>query len=113
GTISHTLKEDGSKYRLKFMLDKKELSLTLDDFRTIFRLPQANDDNHNSFVPPPSFSDMVSFYKQQLGFTMELRHFLSSFNDNWSSCSNHDKTLCKNFQVALTTRVTDGSTTPL
>ncbi|GJX10922.1 hypothetical protein Tco_0200781 [Tanacetum coccineum] len=36
----HTLKEDGSKYRLKFMLDKKELSLTLDDFRTIFHLPQ-------------------------------------------------------------------------
>ncbi|GKB61726.1 retrovirus-related pol polyprotein from transposon TNT 1-94 [Tanacetum coccineum] len=35
----HTLKEDGSKYRLKFMLDKKELSLTLDDFRTIFHLP--------------------------------------------------------------------------
>ncbi|GJQ92715.1 retrovirus-related pol polyprotein from transposon TNT 1-94 [Tanacetum coccineum] len=35
----HTLKEDGLKYRLKFMLDKKELSLTLDDFRTIFHLP--------------------------------------------------------------------------
>ncbi|GJS88687.1 retrovirus-related pol polyprotein from transposon TNT 1-94 [Tanacetum coccineum] len=35
----HTLKEDGSKYRLKFMLDKKELTLTLDDFRTIFHLP--------------------------------------------------------------------------
>ncbi|GJR99696.1 hypothetical protein Tco_0316205 [Tanacetum coccineum] len=69
----HTLKEDGSKYRLRFMLDKKELSLTLDDFRTIFHLPQANDNNHNSFVPPPSFSDMVPFYKQQLGFTMELK----------------------------------------
>ncbi|GKB00461.1 hypothetical protein Tco_0828454 [Tanacetum coccineum] len=55
----HTLKEDGSKYRLKFMLDKKELSLTLDDFRTIFHLPHANDNNHNSFVPPPSFSDML------------------------------------------------------
>ncbi|GKB87936.1 hypothetical protein Tco_0960208 [Tanacetum coccineum] len=53
----HTLKEDGSKYRLKFMLDKKELTLTLDDFRTIFHLPQATDNNHNSFVPPPSFSD--------------------------------------------------------
>nr|GEU32285.1 retrovirus-related Pol polyprotein from transposon TNT 1-94 [Tanacetum cinerariifolium] len=37
----HTLKEDGSKYRLKFMLDRKEFSLTLDDFRTIFHLPQA------------------------------------------------------------------------
>ncbi|GKC58882.1 hypothetical protein Tco_1086480 [Tanacetum coccineum] len=69
----HTLKEDGSKYRLRFMLDKKELSLTLDDFRTIFHLPQANDNNHNSFVLPLSFSDMVPFYKQQLGFTMELK----------------------------------------
>ncbi|GJX01861.1 hypothetical protein Tco_0185774 [Tanacetum coccineum] len=69
----HTLKEDGSKYRLKFMLDKKELSLTLDDFRTIFHLPHANDNNHNSFMPPPSFLDMVPFYKQQLGFTMELK----------------------------------------
>ncbi|GKA42683.1 hypothetical protein Tco_0735343 [Tanacetum coccineum] len=69
----HTLKEDGSTYRLKFMLDKKELSLTLDDFRTIFHLPHANDNNHNSFMPPPSFSDMVPFYKQQLGFTMKLK----------------------------------------
>ncbi|GJT45511.1 hypothetical protein Tco_0954226 [Tanacetum coccineum] len=69
----HTLKEDGSKYRLRFMLDKKELSLTLDDFRTIFHLPHELKHNHNSFVPPPSFSDMVPFYKQQLGFTMELK----------------------------------------
>ncbi|GJS29947.1 hypothetical protein Tco_0490567 [Tanacetum coccineum] len=35
----HTLKEDGSKYRLSFMLGTKELTLTLDDFRTIFQLP--------------------------------------------------------------------------
>ncbi|GJW88163.1 hypothetical protein Tco_0163503 [Tanacetum coccineum] len=34
----HTLREDGSKYRLKFMLDRKELTFTLDDFRTIFHL---------------------------------------------------------------------------
>ncbi|GKB31341.1 hypothetical protein Tco_0870742 [Tanacetum coccineum] len=53
----HTLKEDGSKYRLTFMLDKKELSLTLDDFRTIFHLPQATDNNHDSCVPTPSFLD--------------------------------------------------------
>ncbi|GKA23693.1 hypothetical protein Tco_0709726 [Tanacetum coccineum] len=74
----HTLKEDGSKYRLRFMLDKKEISLTLDDFRTIFHLPQANDNNHNLFVPPPSFSDIVLFYKQQLGFTMELKTSIGS-----------------------------------
>ncbi|GJX72756.1 hypothetical protein Tco_0309927 [Tanacetum coccineum] len=69
----HTLKEDGSKNRLKFLLDRKELTLTLDNFRTIFHLPQANDNNHASFMPPPSFSDMVPFYKQVLGFTMELK----------------------------------------
>ncbi|GJU50530.1 retrovirus-related pol polyprotein from transposon TNT 1-94 [Tanacetum coccineum] len=69
----HTLKEDGSKYRLSFMLDKKMLSLTLDDFRTIFHLPRATDNNHDSFVPPPSFLDMVPFYKNELGFTMELK----------------------------------------
>ncbi|GJV54434.1 retrovirus-related pol polyprotein from transposon TNT 1-94, partial [Tanacetum coccineum] len=38
----HTLKEDGSKYRIKFMLDKKELSLTTGtDFSTIFIKPHA------------------------------------------------------------------------
>ncbi|GKF20338.1 hypothetical protein Tco_0068976, partial [Tanacetum coccineum] len=63
----------GSKYRLRFMLDKKELTLTLDDFRQIFHLPQATTNNHNSFVPPPPFSDMVPFYKQVLGYTMELK----------------------------------------
>ncbi|GKA88569.1 hypothetical protein Tco_0810333 [Tanacetum coccineum] len=47
----------------------KELTLTLDDFRTIFHLPQATDNNHNSFVPPPLFSYMVPFDKQVLGFT--------------------------------------------
>nr|GEV66644.1 hypothetical protein [Tanacetum cinerariifolium] len=69
----HTLKEDGLNYRLKFMLDRKELSLTLDDFKTIFHLPQATDNNHDRFVPPPSFYDMIPFYKNHLGFTMELK----------------------------------------
>ncbi|GJV37878.1 retrovirus-related pol polyprotein from transposon TNT 1-94 [Tanacetum coccineum] len=49
-----------------FMLDQKELSLTLDDFRTIFHLPQATDNNHESFVPPHSFLSMVPFYKIEL-----------------------------------------------
>ncbi|GJU78367.1 copia protein [Tanacetum coccineum] len=104
----HTLKEDRSKYRLKFMLDKKELSLTLDDFRTIFRLPQANDNNHNSFMPPPSFSDMVPFYKQQLGFTMELKTSSSTTGllQPWH-------TLCKIFSKCLTTRVTGWDQPPL
>ncbi|GJR67022.1 hypothetical protein Tco_0013087, partial [Tanacetum coccineum] len=99
----HTLKEDGSKYRLKFMLDKKEISLTLDDFRIIFHLPHANDNNHNSFVPPPSFSDMVPFYKQQLGFTIELK---TSSSFKTTGLLQPCQTLCKIFSKCLTTRVT-------
>ncbi|GJX31852.1 hypothetical protein Tco_0241707 [Tanacetum coccineum] len=99
----HTLKEDGSKYRLKFMLDKKELTLTLDDFRTIFHLPQATDNNHNSFVPLLSFSDMVPFYKQVLGFTMELK---TSSSFKTTGLLQPWQTLCKIFSKCLTTRVT-------
>ncbi|GKC06200.1 hypothetical protein Tco_0997810, partial [Tanacetum coccineum] len=106
----HTLKEDGSKYRLRFMLDRKELSLTLDDFRTIFHLPQANDNNHNSFMPPLSFYDMVTFYKQQLGFTMEL-NTSSSFKT--TGLLQPWQTLCKIFSKCLTTRVTGWDQPPL
>nr|GFD01331.1 hypothetical protein [Tanacetum cinerariifolium] len=106
----HTLKEDGLKYRLKFMLGRKELSLTLDDFRTIFHLPHATDNNHDSFVPPPSFYDMIPFYKNHLGFIMELKT-PSSFKTTgllqpWQK-------LCKIFSKCLTTRVTGWDQPPL
>ncbi|GJV51861.1 hypothetical protein Tco_1447602 [Tanacetum coccineum] len=106
----HTLKEDCSKYRLRFMLDKKEFSLTLDDFRTIFHLPQANDNNHNSFVPQLTFSDMVPFYKQQLGFTMELK---TSSSFKTTGLLQPWQTLCKIFSKCLTTRVTGWDQPPL
>ncbi|GJT90430.1 retrovirus-related pol polyprotein from transposon TNT 1-94 [Tanacetum coccineum] len=106
----HTLKEDGSKYRLTFMLDKKVLSLTLDDFRIIFYLPQANANNHDSFVPPPSFLDMVPFYKQQLGFTMELK---TSSSFKTTGLLNPWQILCKIFSKCLTTRVTGWDQPPL
>ncbi|GJV30812.1 hypothetical protein Tco_1391212 [Tanacetum coccineum] len=106
----HTLKEDGSKNRLKFLLDRKELTLTLDDFRTIFHLPQANDNNHASFVQPPSFSDMVPFYKQVLGFTMELK---SVSNFKIPGLLQPWQTLCKIFSKCLTTRVTGWDQPPL
>nr|GEU76931.1 cold-inducible RNA-binding protein [Tanacetum cinerariifolium] len=106
----HTLKEDGSKYGLKFMLDKKELSLTLDDFKTIFHLPQATDNNHDSFVSPPSFSDMIPFYKNHLGFTMELKT-PSSFKT--TGLLQPWQMLCKIFFKCLTTRVTGWDQPPL
>ncbi|GJY64100.1 hypothetical protein Tco_0465560 [Tanacetum coccineum] len=106
----NTLKEDGSKYRLTFMLDKKELSLTLDDFRTIFHLPQANAKNHDSFVPPPLFLDMVPFYKQQLGFKIELK---TSSSFKTTGLMQPWQTLCKIFSKCLTTRVTGWDQPPL
>ncbi|GJY73201.1 hypothetical protein Tco_0477632 [Tanacetum coccineum] len=99
--VWHTLKEDGLKYRLKFMLDKKELTLTLDDFRTIFHLPQSTENNHNSFVPPPSFSDMVPYYKQVLGFEIDLK---TSSSFNTTGILQPWQTLCKIFSKCLTTR---------
>ncbi|GKB11377.1 hypothetical protein Tco_0845300 [Tanacetum coccineum] len=90
------------------MLDKKELSFTPDDFRTIFHLPQATDNNHDSFVPPPSFLDKVPFYKNKLGFTMELKTSSSfkttSLLQQWQS---------KIFSKYLTTRITGWDQPPL
>ncbi|GKE88000.1 hypothetical protein Tco_1565475, partial [Tanacetum coccineum] len=54
-SILHTLKEDGSKYRFKFVLDTKDITMTVADFRRIFQLPQARDNNHAGFVDAPTF----------------------------------------------------------
>ncbi|GKE37612.1 hypothetical protein Tco_1461017 [Tanacetum coccineum] len=106
----HTLNEDGSKYILTFILDKKELSLTLDDFRTIFHLPQATDINHDSFMPPPSFLDMVPFYKNELGFKMKLK---TSSSFKTTGLLQPWQTLCKIFYKCLTTHVTGWDQPPL
>ncbi|GJR46115.1 hypothetical protein Tco_1314218 [Tanacetum coccineum] len=82
----------------------------MDDFRTIFHLPQATDNNHNSLVPLPSFSDMVPFYKQRLGFTMELK---TSSSFKISGLLQPWQTLCKIFSKCLTTRVTGWDQPPL
>ncbi|GJS88071.1 hypothetical protein Tco_0770707 [Tanacetum coccineum] len=92
------------------MLDKKELSLTLDDFRTILHLPQVTDNNYDSFMPPPSFLDMVPFYKNELGFTMELK---TSSSFKTTGLLQLWQTLCKIFSKCLTTRVTGWDQPPL
>nr|GEY57611.1 hypothetical protein [Tanacetum cinerariifolium] len=55
----HPLKENGSKYKLSFMLDKKKLTMTLDDFRMIFHLPQAVENNHECFIPATKLSEEI------------------------------------------------------
>ncbi|GJY82868.1 hypothetical protein Tco_0496244 [Tanacetum coccineum] len=52
-------------------------------------------DNHDSFVTPPSFLDMVPFFfKQQLGFTMELK---TSSSFKTTGLLQPWQTLCKIF----------------
>ncbi|GJU14531.1 retrovirus-related pol polyprotein from transposon TNT 1-94, partial [Tanacetum coccineum] len=103
GKSWHTLKENGSKYRLKFVLDRKELTMTLNDFRTIFQLPQATNNNHELFVDAPKFPEMVPFYINNIGFTMELR---SPSNFKTTGLVQPWQTLCKMFSRCLATRVT-------
>ncbi|GJX60947.1 hypothetical protein Tco_0292337 [Tanacetum coccineum] len=110
GQFWHTLKEDGSKYKLSFVLDRKKLTMTLDDFRTIFHLPQATYNNHERFVPAPKFSEMVPFYINNLCLTLELR---SPSNFKTTGLVQPWQTLCKMFSRCLTTRVTGYDGPPL
>ncbi|GJS88379.1 hypothetical protein Tco_0771015 [Tanacetum coccineum] len=66
-------KSDLDNPLLKFVLDRKEITMTLNDFRRIFQLPQATDNNHERFVAAPKFSEMALFFLNDLGFTLEFR----------------------------------------
>ncbi|GJR42578.1 hypothetical protein Tco_1310681 [Tanacetum coccineum] len=103
GQLWHTLQDDESKYRLKFVLDRKEITMTLNDFRIIFHLPQATDNNDERFIDAPKFSEMVQFFLNTLGFTLELR---SPSNFKMTGLVQPWQTLGKIFARCLTTRVT-------
>ncbi|GKA75653.1 hypothetical protein Tco_0782031, partial [Tanacetum coccineum] len=60
----------------------------------IFQLPQATDNNHKRFVAAPKFSEMVPFYINNLGFTLELR---SPSNFKTTGLVQPWQTLCKMF----------------
>ncbi|GJW77665.1 hypothetical protein Tco_0139347 [Tanacetum coccineum] len=85
------------------MLDRIKLTMTLDDFRTIFQLPQATDNNHECFIAAPKFSEMVPFFLNDLCFTLELR---SPSNFKTTGLVQPWQTLCKKNSRCLTTRVT-------
>ncbi|GJW92748.1 hypothetical protein Tco_0172420 [Tanacetum coccineum] len=101
---------DGSKCRLKFYAGQVEPYLTVDDFRIIFLYHMQMTQFINSFVPPPSFLDMVPFYKQQLGFTMELK---TSSSFKTTGLLQPWQTLCKIISKCLTTHVTGWYQPPL
>ncbi|GJS88783.1 hypothetical protein Tco_0771419 [Tanacetum coccineum] len=77
--------------------------MTLDDFRTIFQLPQATGNNHERFVAAPKFLEMVPLFFNDLGFTLELR---SPSNFKTTGLVQLWQRLCKMFARCLTTLVT-------
>ncbi|GJW58400.1 hypothetical protein Tco_0105131 [Tanacetum coccineum] len=78
--------------------------------QSIFYLPQATNNNHDRFVPALKFSEMVPFYINNLGFTLELR---SSSNFKTTGLVQPWQTLCNIFSRCLTTRVTGYDQPPL
>ncbi|GJU60022.1 hypothetical protein Tco_1237788 [Tanacetum coccineum] len=99
----HTVKEDRSKYKLKFLLGTKELIMTVADFRQNFQLPQATENNYAGFVDATTFGQMVPFFRNILGFYLVLR---SPSNFKSKGLSQPLQTLCKIFSRCLTTQVT-------
>ncbi|GJV38411.1 hypothetical protein Tco_1410888 [Tanacetum coccineum] len=84
--------------------------MTLNDFRRIFHLPQAIDNNHERFVAALKFSKMVPFFFNTLDFTLELR---SPSNFKTTGLVQPWQTLGKIFARFLTTRVTGHDQLPL
>ncbi|GJU70650.1 hypothetical protein Tco_1262055 [Tanacetum coccineum] len=87
----HTLKEDGSKYRLKFMLDKKELTLTLDDFQTKLYSPQATKKtasltNHKCICATTIIFLHGSILQASIGIYNGVKDTIE-FQDYWSSAA--------------------------
>nr|GEX30192.1 hypothetical protein [Tanacetum cinerariifolium] len=106
GQFWHTLHEDGSKYTLKFMLDRKELAQVHARQKSAYSDTEksiATNNNHDLFVPAPKFPEIVPFYVNNLGYTLDLR---STSNFKTTGLLQPWQTLCKMFSRCLTTRVT-------
>ncbi|GJS62023.1 retrovirus-related pol polyprotein from transposon TNT 1-94 [Tanacetum coccineum] len=91
------VQHSGTKHidiRLSFMLDRKELTLTLDEVRTIFQLPQATNNNHERFVVAPKFSEMVPlllFMLDRKELTLTLDEFRTIFQLPQATENNHER----------------------
>ncbi|GJY66626.1 hypothetical protein Tco_0468864 [Tanacetum coccineum] len=92
----HTLQEDRLRYPFMFSLGTKELTLNVADFKRIFQLPQATDNNHGGFVDAPTFGQMVQFFCQNLSFSLPQRNPL---NFKSKGLPHPWQTLCKIFAL--------------
>ncbi|GJT95668.1 hypothetical protein Tco_1091186 [Tanacetum coccineum] len=80
-----------SNKRYALMYANKKINL--DNPLRIFHLPQATDNNHERFVVAPKFSEMVPFFLNTLGFTLELRS-PSNFNKTYTTMAETWQNIC-------------------
>ncbi|GJR74309.1 retrovirus-related pol polyprotein from transposon TNT 1-94 [Tanacetum coccineum] len=70
----HSQVLNDSKDKFKFFLDTKEFKFSVDDFRRVFQLPQATDNNNAGFVDAQTFTDMLPFFRNELRFSLPLHY---------------------------------------
>ncbi|GJR69998.1 retrovirus-related pol polyprotein from transposon TNT 1-94 [Tanacetum coccineum] len=58
--------------KFKFFVDEEEVTFSVDDFRTLFQLPQATENNHAEFEEPPELLTMLAFLTE-LGYAKQIR----------------------------------------
>nr|GEY65156.1 hypothetical protein [Tanacetum cinerariifolium]GEY65971.1 hypothetical protein [Tanacetum cinerariifolium] len=81
--------------RLCVAASASELTLTIDDLRWIFQLPQAIDNNHAGFFFAPTFSQMVLFFLDDLGFIGNYDHLQTLCQKDSTAVANTLQDLCK------------------
>ncbi|GJY02205.1 hypothetical protein Tco_0360357 [Tanacetum coccineum] len=101
--VWHTLRLDDLKDKFKFFIDTKEFMFLVGDFRHVFQLPQAIDNNHARFVELPTFLAMLPFFLNELGYATRFR-LLGQFVTK--DLPHLWQTLRKIFARCLTTKIT-------
>nr|GFC16201.1 hypothetical protein [Tanacetum cinerariifolium] len=97
----HSLKLDDLKDKFMFFLDAKAFKFLVDDFRCVFQFPQATKNNNVAFVDAPTFSDILLFFKNELGFFLPMRlHYLLMHLTKFISYPRFTKVIVDHFMVA-------------
>ncbi|GJS80655.1 hypothetical protein Tco_0730536 [Tanacetum coccineum] len=96
--------------KFKFFIDTNEFKFLVEDFRHLFQLPQATNNNHAAFDEAPTFTNMLPFFPDELGYSLLMclpTHFVTKgLPQPW-------QTFRKIFARCLTTRVTRIDQPPL
>ncbi|GJY88282.1 hypothetical protein Tco_0502910 [Tanacetum coccineum] len=86
-----TLKLDDSNDKFKSFIDTMEFKFSVDEFRRVFQLSQPTDINHVEFVDPPTFIEMLPFFKNELRYNTPIRLLGQSVTKGLPQLCRHSK----------------------